>query len=77
VNNVVSYVWALDGFQFFLTTHFGFAPPPMTEDFDQGDLASVEGAYQPKNILITGGAGFMSVAFTLEFIFLISVVHLM
>jgi hypothetical protein len=64
-------------FSIFSHHTFAFAPPPMTEDFDQGDLASVEGAYQPKNILITGGAGFMSVAFTLEFIFLISVVHLM
>jgi hypothetical protein len=28
-------------------------------EFDQGDLAAAEGAFQPKNILITGGAGFM------------------
>lgn len=28
-------------------------------EFDQGDLSIIDGAYQPKNILITGGAGFM------------------
>jgi hypothetical protein len=26
---------------------------------DQPDLASSEGAYTPKNIMVTGGAGFM------------------
>lgn len=33
-------------------------PCPMSE-FDQGDVSAQEGAFQPKNILITGGAGFM------------------
>jgi len=28
-------------------------------NMDQPDLASAEGAYAPKNIMITGGAGFM------------------
>jgi hypothetical protein len=36
----------------------------VTEQFkalnvDQPDLASLEGAYAPKNIMVTGGAGFM------------------
>jgi hypothetical protein len=33
--------------------------PLLMSEFDQGDLSAVEGAWQPKNILITGGAGFM------------------